>query len=152
MELTVLKPSGSIGDPFVAMETKLGKAVFLFKDALAAAVNMFPPISDVDAVKPKHIWLASQQQLGIWETRKGNVDKPIHLPRALGHGATTIFRPRTWTISDSWVFFAQWALRTAERSVEEERRCQPVTWRVQTANTIKEAWKTRDLGRFILGV
>ena len=129
VELTVLKPSGSIGDPFVALETKLGKAVFLFEDALVAAVNMFPPISHVDAVKPKHVWSASQQQSGIWRTRKGNVDKPIYLPRALGHRATTIFRPRTWTISDSRILYAQCdhilkcapALRTAKRNVEEER-------------------------------
>ena len=65
VELTVLKPSGPIGDPFVALKIKLGKAVFLFKDALVAAVNMFPPISHVDAVKPKHIWSASQQQSGV---------------------------------------------------------------------------------------
>ena len=68
VKLTVLKPSSSISDPFVTLETKLGKAVFLFKDALMAVVNMFPPISHVDAVKPKHIWSASQQQLGIWRT------------------------------------------------------------------------------------
>ncbi|MCJ1427230.1 hypothetical protein MMC29_005133 [Sticta canariensis] len=68
--LTVLKPSGPIGDPFVALKTKLGRAVFLFQDALLAAVNMFPPISDIDAVKSKHILSASRQQSRIRETRR----------------------------------------------------------------------------------
>ena len=71
MALTVLKPSGPTGEPFVALKTKLGKAVFPFKVALVATVNMFPPISDIDAVKPKHNLATSQQQLRNWEIGKG---------------------------------------------------------------------------------
>ena len=52
--MTVLKPSGRSGDPLVALKTKLGKAVFPFKIALMATVNMFPPISNVDPIKPKN--------------------------------------------------------------------------------------------------
>lgn len=53
--LTVLKPSGRSGDSLVALKTKLGKAVFPFKIALMATENMFPPISNIDPVKPKNI-------------------------------------------------------------------------------------------------
>jgi len=47
----VLKPSGPISDPLVALKIKLGKAVFPFKVALAATVNMFPPIANTDAIE-----------------------------------------------------------------------------------------------------
>lgn len=53
MALTVLKPSGPTTDPFVALKTELGKAVFPSKVALMATVNMFPPIARIDAVKSK---------------------------------------------------------------------------------------------------
>ena len=65
VELTVFKSSGSIGDSFVALETKLGKTVFLFKDALVAAVKILLLISHDDAVKSKHNWSVSQQQSEI---------------------------------------------------------------------------------------
>lgn len=39
MALIVPKPARPIGDPFVALKTKLGKAVFLYEIALMAAVN-----------------------------------------------------------------------------------------------------------------
>jgi len=68
--LTVLKPSGPTGDPFVALKTKLGKAVFPFQLALVATVNMFPPIANTDAVESKDFWSASPQQPSIWEIRK----------------------------------------------------------------------------------
>lgn len=67
MALTVLKPSGPTGDPFVALQTKLGKAVFPFKVALVATVNMFPPVSSTDAMD---FLSASPPQLSIWETKK----------------------------------------------------------------------------------
>ena len=53
MALTVLKPSGPTGDPFVALKTELGKAVFPSKVALVATVNMLPPIAYTDAVESK---------------------------------------------------------------------------------------------------
>ena len=53
MALTVLKPFGPTGDPFVILETELGRAVFPFKVALVATVNMFPPIAHTDAVESK---------------------------------------------------------------------------------------------------
>jgi hypothetical protein len=55
MALTVLKPSGLTGDPFVALKTELGKAVFPFKVALVATVNMLPPIANTDAVESKGV-------------------------------------------------------------------------------------------------
>ena len=53
MMLTVLKPSGPTGDPFVTLETELGKAVFPFKVALMTMVNMLPPIAHTNAVELK---------------------------------------------------------------------------------------------------
>lgn len=53
MTLTIRKPSGPTGDPFVALKTELGKTVLLFEVTLKAAVNMFPSINDIDAAKPK---------------------------------------------------------------------------------------------------
>ncbi len=47
----MLKPSGPISDPLVALKTKLGKAVFPFKVALTVTVNMFPPIANTNAVE-----------------------------------------------------------------------------------------------------
>ena len=70
MALTVLKPSGPTGDPFVALKTYHCKAVFLFKVTLMATVNMFPPIANTDAVESKAVWSASPQQPSIWEIRK----------------------------------------------------------------------------------
>lgn len=70
MALTVLKPPGPTGDPFVALKTELGKAAFLVKVALVATVNMFPPIANTDAVESKGFWSASPQQLSIWKMRK----------------------------------------------------------------------------------
>ena len=49
MVLAVRKPLGPVGDPVVALKTKLGKAVLLFQVTLTTAVNMFPPVCDVDA-------------------------------------------------------------------------------------------------------
>ncbi len=57
--LTVLKPSRPVNDPFIALETKLGKAVFSFQVALMAMINMFLSIGNVDAVELKDFWLAS---------------------------------------------------------------------------------------------
>ena len=54
VELTMLKPSGSIRKSSIPQETKLYKALFLFKYSLLAGANMFQPISNSDAVKPKH--------------------------------------------------------------------------------------------------
>ena len=62
MALTVLKPSRPVNDPFVALETKLRKAVFPFQVALVVTINMFPSIGNIDAVKLKDFWLASPQQ------------------------------------------------------------------------------------------
>ena len=93
MALTVLKPSGPTGDLFVALKTELGKAIFPFKVALVATVNMFPPIANSDAVEPKGVWSASPQQLSNLGNEKGEVDKPIHIPRTLGYRATTLFGP-----------------------------------------------------------
>ena len=53
MALIMLKPSGPAGNPFVAPKTELGKAVFLFKVAFIATVNIFPSIAYTDAVKSK---------------------------------------------------------------------------------------------------
>lgn len=68
--LAVLKPSGPASDPLVALKTELGKAVFPFKVALVATVNMFPPIANTDAVESKDFWSAGPQQRSIWEIRK----------------------------------------------------------------------------------
>ena len=53
MALIVLKSFDLAGDPFIASKTELGKAVFPFKVALVATVNMFSPIAHTDAVKSK---------------------------------------------------------------------------------------------------
>ena len=57
----MLKLSGRSGNPLVALKIKLGKAVFPFKVALIVTVNMFLPISNIDPIKPKNIWLAKHQ-------------------------------------------------------------------------------------------
>lgn len=56
--LTVLKPSGPIGDPFVTLIIKLGKTVSLFKNTLAVAVNIFLPISYIGAINLEYFLLA----------------------------------------------------------------------------------------------
>lgn len=68
--LTVLKPSGPTGDPLVALKTKLGKAVFPFKVALAATVNMFPPIVNTDAVEFNDFFVSQSTTKSIWGIRK----------------------------------------------------------------------------------
>ncbi len=79
MALTVLKPSGLTSDPFVALKIELGKAVFPFKVALVATVNMFPPIANTNAVESKGVWSASPQQPSIWEMRKEKTNRSISL-------------------------------------------------------------------------
>jgi len=55
MALIMLKLSGPTGNPFVALKTELGKAVFSFKVAFVATVNMFLSIANTDAVKSKGV-------------------------------------------------------------------------------------------------
>lgn len=54
MTLTVLKLSDPTSDSFVALETELGKAIFPFKVALIATVNMLSFIAYTDAVESKN--------------------------------------------------------------------------------------------------
>lgn len=68
--LTVLKPSGPTSDPLVALKIKLGKVVFPFKVALAATVNMFPPIANTDAVELNDFLSASPQQRAFGESKR----------------------------------------------------------------------------------
>ena len=53
MVLTVLKSFSPTGDSFIALKTELSKAIFPFKIALVATVNMFPPIAHTDTVELK---------------------------------------------------------------------------------------------------
>ena len=53
MALVVLKLFRPVNDPFVALETKLGKAIFPFQVALIATINMFLSIGNIDAIKLK---------------------------------------------------------------------------------------------------
>ena len=74
MVLAVREPFRPVGDPVVALKTKLGKAVFLFQVTLATAVNMFPPGCDVDAVITTCQPISNNQRLG---TRKTQTDRSI---------------------------------------------------------------------------
>jgi len=49
--LIVLKPSGPTSNPLVVLKIKLGKAIFPFKVALTATVNMFLPIANTNTVE-----------------------------------------------------------------------------------------------------
>ena len=51
----MLKLSSRSGDPLVALKTKLGKAIFPFKVALIAIVNIFLLISNINPIKLKNI-------------------------------------------------------------------------------------------------
>jgi hypothetical protein len=76
MALTVLKPSGPNGDPFVALKAKLGKAVFTFKVGLVAMVNMLPPVGNIYAVEWK-VMLAVFINQRFWRLeRRGRQTDP----------------------------------------------------------------------------
>ena len=53
MVLIVLKSSRPVNDPFIALETKLDKAVFSFQIALVATINIFSSIDNINVVKLK---------------------------------------------------------------------------------------------------
>ena len=104
--LTVFKPCGSTGSPFVALEAEFAETKFSFEILFVATVYMFPPIANTDAVV-EGISGQSSQELSRVGTWKGKVDEPIHIPRTLSYRAMTIFRLQAWTICYPRIFFAQ---------------------------------------------
>jgi hypothetical protein len=49
MMLTVFTPLIFAGDPFIALEAKLRKAVPLGEVSLVTCINMMPPVGGIDA-------------------------------------------------------------------------------------------------------
>ena len=79
--MTVLQPSRPVNDPFIALETKLGKWVFPIQVALVATINIFPSIGDIDGLELKDFWLAqdvvSMGHIKFHSDRKRNQDPLI---------------------------------------------------------------------------
>jgi hypothetical protein len=46
---TVLAPFLLVGDPFIALEAKFRRTVFLGEVSLIARINVMPPVGGVDA-------------------------------------------------------------------------------------------------------
>ena len=72
MTLTVLKPSGLSGDPFITLKAKLSKDVSTFKASLVTTINMLPSVGDIDAVDIEGYTVSQISSIDCFEDQRGS--------------------------------------------------------------------------------
>lgn len=130
MPLTEFKPSDRLDDPFVALKAKLDKAVLSFEISFVATVYMFPPIANIDAVKPKD-FLISHHNKRVCRKLKKKSRQTNSYPAHIGVQGNDHFQaagledmlPTDFSRTSDYVLKSAMALHATEGNVEKERKC-----------------------------